>query len=988
MHYVPPPSDLADAHRERIRTFAFAGVVGVLLLLNFTGIWKTVFGIDTAAILALLAGYRTIAHAITRLLAGEITADLAIVIAVLAAMAAGEYLAAAEAMFIMLIGEGLEGYAATRTKAAIQRFVERMPHHARVLREGHEKEVDVEDVEPGEFVIVRAGERIPVDGVLAEGRSDVDESTITGEPLPRSKSPADEVFSGTLNGTGLLTIRVTRAGSDTTLARVVRLVEQARERKASVVRTADRYARYFLPAILIVAGATWYFTRDWLRTVSVLIVACPCALILATPAAMVAAIGGLARRGILVRGGTVIEAASKVDAAVFDKTGTLTEGQFSIIEVIPSGRSADGLLGLAAAAEAASEHALAKVILEETRSRNVQIPAAAGALVHPGRGAEGVVDGRRILAGSLAWLQENGIAVPSGPVERADQCGATAVFVADGEEFAGAILLRDRIRAGAAQAIHALEHLGIAPLAMLTGDRRRSAEPIARDLGIQSVEAELLPDQKLDRVRAHATGRTLAMFGDGINDAPSLSAASVGIAISGASDITAEAADVVYLGRSLENVPLLFRHSRKAVAVVRQNIVLFAGAVNIISVFLAWTGTIGPLGAAVTHQLSSLLVMLNSLRLLRVEPRTRKWMPQTTAIIRRFEPKRLFDAALEARHLWMKPALYAAAAAVVLSGFYIIGPGEEGILERLGRRVAPNAGPGLHYKLPWPVEKLTRVPSRRIEAIEIGFRSSSPSAGEEPASYEWNVQHRAGRFQRVAEEAQHLTGDQNMLEVNATVHYRLRKPEDFLLRHADPAATVRAAAESVLQSAAVGIETDSLLTTGRREVETAARTKLQSILDRYSAGVEIVQIRLLDVHPSIEVVGAFRDVAGALEEKSRLINEAEGYRNQQIAVARGNAEAMIAAAKGYSEGTKHRAAGDAVRFIQTQAGFQTASGPNETRLYLETLETVLPGRRKVIMDSSRGRRHLFLLEDGGVRIPESVLAQPDTTRPGEPGEER
>ena len=204
----------------------------------------------------------------------------------------------------MLVGEGLESYAATRTKAAIQRFVETMPHHARLLRDGIEVEVDVEDLQPGDMIAVRAGERIAADGVIAEGQSSIEESTITGEPLPRDKGPGDEVFSGTLNGNALLTIRVTRAGSDTTLARVVRLVEEAKSRKAPVVRTADRYARYFLPVILLVAGATFYFTRDWLRTVSVLIVACPCALILATPAAMVAAIGGLARRGILVRGGS------------------------------------------------------------------------------------------------------------------------------------------------------------------------------------------------------------------------------------------------------------------------------------------------------------------------------------------------------------------------------------------------------------------------------------------------------------------------------------------------------------------------------------------------------------------------------------------------------------------------------------------------------------------------------------------------------------
>ena len=467
----------------------------------------------------------------------------------------GEYLAAAEAMFIMLVGEGLESYAATRTKAAIQRFVETMPHHARLLRDGVEVEVDVEDLQPGDMIAVRAGERIAADGVIAQGQSSIEESTITGEPLPRDKGPGDEVFSGTLNGNGLLTIRVTRAGSDTTLARVVRLVEEAKSRKAPVVRTADRYARYFLPAILLVAGATFYFTRDWLRTVSVLIVACPCALILATPAAMVAAIGGLARRGILVRGGSVIEAAAKVDGIVFDKTGTLTEGRFAIIDIVAEDRSEDELLALAAAAESASDHMLARVIVEEAKHRGLRIPTAPDARVLPGRGAECVLDGVTVRAGNAAYLAENGVHGTESALERADGFGATAVLIAQDDRLAGAILLRDRVREGAAQAIHSLEHLGIAPLAMLTGDRRRAAEAIARETGIAHVEAELLPEQKLDRVRAHAQqGRQVAMVGDGINDAPSLSSAGVGIAVSGAADITAEAADVVYLGHSLERL--------------------------------------------------------------------------------------------------------------------------------------------------------------------------------------------------------------------------------------------------------------------------------------------------------------------------------------------------------------------------------------------------------------------------------------------------
>src|SRR5437868_11644484 len=342
-----------EERKERIRYYAFAGFVGILLLLNLLGVFKTIFGIDTAVIITLLAGYKTFYNSISSLLEKKISADVALCIAVIAALSVGEYLAAAEAMFIVLVGEGLESYAAGRTEAAIQRFVQQLPRRARVLRNGVEEEVDAAALMPDDLIIVRAGERISADGVIEQGVSTIDESSITGEPLPRDKQPGEEVFSGTLNGNGLLRIRVSRAGSDTTLARVIQLVEEAKEKRAPVERLADRYAKYFLPALLLAAALTFYFTRDWMRTVAVLIVACPCALILATPTAMVAAIGGLARRGILVRGASVMQLAAKIDTVVFDKTGTITEGQFEIVRIIPLVGAEDDLLAVAGAVERA-----------------------------------------------------------------------------------------------------------------------------------------------------------------------------------------------------------------------------------------------------------------------------------------------------------------------------------------------------------------------------------------------------------------------------------------------------------------------------------------------------------------------------------------------------------------------------------------------------------------------------------------------------------
>ncbi|MDP2999438.1 MAG: FtsH protease activity modulator HflK [Bryobacterales bacterium] len=987
MHYIAPKPtadpDAAETRRERWRYFGFAAAVGILLLLNLAGIWKTVLGIDTAAILTVVAGYRIFYNAVSQLLEKKLSADVAICIAVIAALAVGEYLAAAEAMFIMLVGEGLEGYAAGRTAAAIHRFVGQLPRRARRVRDGVEEEVDAAELEIDDQILVRAGERIAADGVIAQGISSVDESAITGEPLPRDKQPGDEVFSGTLNGNGLLGIRVTRAGEDTTLARVIRLVEEAKDKRAPVERLADRWARYFLPVLLVAAGLTFYFTRDWMRTVAVLIVACPCALILATPAAMVAAIGGLARRGILVRGGAILQEAARVDTVVFDKTGTITEGRFEVIKILLDGAaSEEELLWLAHAAERGSDHALARVIVEESRRRGIsEPPASEEARVIPGRGAECSIQGRVIRAGNAQFFADHGL---SGEhlLEEADRLGATAVLVADGGRLAGAILLRDRLRGGARQAVQTLEkEIGISWQVMLTGDRRRAAEAIARETGIPNVEAELLPEHKVDRIRQLISqGRVVAMVGDGINDAPALAAAHVGVAVSGASDITAEAADVVYMGRSLEKLPKLFEVSRRAVQTVWQNIILFACAVNLISIGVAATGKIGPLGAAFTHQLAALLVMLNSLRLLRVErpehghahprfawladSRLRGWLHRARHLAETIDPKECFNWVVARRRQLARPALGAAAVLFLLNGFYVLNPDQVGVIERFGRKVLPHREPGLHYKLPWPIERLTRIEARRIRVVEVGFRSGAAFQEAEPAAYEWNVQHRSGRFQRKPEESLMLSGDQNMIEVNATIHYRLVRPDDFLFRQLDGESTIRTAVESVLQSIAANTPLDEILTVGRRAIEARAQGEIQKRMDRYATGVEVLDVRLLDVHPSLEVVDAFREVSGAYEEKNRLVNEAEGYRNEQVALARGNAQARLAAAQGYSAGKKNRSAGDADRFRSAEEAFRAAPGPTETRLYLETMEQVLPGRKKMIIDASRGRRHLMLVEDG------------------------
>jgi len=964
---------------ENGRSYLLAALLGLLLLLNLTGIWVSLFGLNTALVITALAGYKTFFNSISALLEKKISADIALCIAVIAALSAGQYLAAAEAMFIVMVGETLESFAAGRTEAAIARFVEQMPEIAHRLGEGFEEDVDAESLACGDRIVVRAGERIPADGMIERGVSSVDESSLTGEPLPKDKMPGDSVFCGTMNGNGLLQIRVERAGAETSLARVAQLVERAKAQQAPVERLADRYARYFLPALLLAGALTYYFTGNWLRTVAVLIVACPCALILATPTAMVAAIGGLARRGILVRGAAVLQRAASVDTVALDKTGTVTEGRFRVVQLLACGRfREEEVLELAAIAEQGSQHALARAIVDEAKLRALPIATVEHAHVLPGRGVQCVMATRTIRAGNAAWLASEGITGTDALVDHADHLGATAVLVTENSEVAGAILLRDSLREGIGQALDEMTRSGIAHHVMLTGDRRCAADVVARELGIQEVHAELLPEQKMDCIAALTSqGRKVAMVGDGINDAPALAAATVGIAVSGASDIAAEAAGVVYLPHSLEQLPVFFVTARRAMQTAWLNIVLFAGLVNLLAVIACATGLLGPIAAALTHQLSSFCVMVNSLRLLRTGPPMRLRVERALAFFTNAAGGACAWTSIHWRRL-VRISVWVAASACVLSGFYMVEPDEVGVIERFGRKVTPFSFPGLHYKLPWPVERLTRVRAHRVRTVEIGYRSGAAFAAE-PTAYEWNVQHRSGRFQSRPEESLVLTGDQNMIELNATVHYEIEQPDAFLFLQMDGDATVREAAESVIHGIAGSTAMDSLLTIRRREVEDLALRELQRRASRYETGVRILSVRLEDVHPSREVVDAFRDVSAAFEEKSRIIDAAEAYRNQQVALARGNARARVQNASGYTIGRGNRAEGDADRFTLQEAAFRSAPGLTETRLYLETVERVLPGKKKLIVDSGKGRRHLLLMEDGIELIP-PMVANPGGAR--------
>jgi Cu+-exporting ATPase len=986
---------------------AFTAAVGILLLLNWTGVFKTVFGIDTAILITLIGGYRIYYNSISALFERRIIAEIAIFIAIIAALAIGEYLAAAEAVFIMLVGEGLEEYASRRTRSAIGKLTDLTPARARLRTGDQERDVPIGEIKPSDIVIVRPGERIPVDGEIRHGNSSINEAPITGESIPADKGPGDLVYAGSINTAGALEIRTTAVGSDTTVSKIIALIEDAEHKKAPVVRLADRYARYFLPVLLLVAGGTWYFTGELVRTVAVLLVACPCALILATPAAVVAAIGRLARDGVLVKSGLALESMATVDLMVFDKTGTITEGHPVITKVTSlNGMTENELLRTAATAEQRSEHVIAHLITREAQIRGFAISPVDEFKFDPGLGVEARTSGHSVIVGNRRLLESRNIAISSAAdavLSDLETEGQSNVLIAANGTFQGIISIRDSIRPSTGKAIHKLRHAGIDRMVMLTGDRDHIAASIARQAGLDEAHSELLPQQKVELLeKFKRSGRRVAMVGDGINDAPALAAADVGIAmgVSG-TDITIEEADVVLMNDRLERLPLLIDVSKATLKVISQNIWGFAFGVNVVSILAASFGIIGPAAAAAAHQVSALLVVLNSLRLL-AYGRFKESLPVKKAAQLRHQaehyishhlpgvsPAAMIGNASHRFEHWYshhKGELLRRAAIgffllYVLSGITMVGPDETAVVKRFGRRAPSPLGPGLHYQLPWPVDEILRVKPRQIQIVEIGFRTlqagqypAADSAGE-PAAYEWNLQHRSGRYEKKSDESLMLTGDENLIEVNTVIQYSISSPEKYLFSSTDPSNLVRVAAESGLRHLIGQSSLESVLTTDREKIQSLLKDQIQNNLNSYESGVNIVAVQLQDVHPSIEVVDSFRNVSSAFEEKSKLINEAEAYRNEQLALAGGQALARLAEAAGYTANRSNRAAGDAGRFNLAVEAFKLSPNVTETRLYLETIEQVLAGKKKLIIDSSKfGKRQVLFVDPQGSLIDPARIA--------------
>lgn len=962
----------------------FPAVVAVLVLLRWLGPWKSIGGLDLSVLIVAFGGWRIFLGAVENLLRFQIKGDLPVAIASLAALSIGQYLAAAEVILIMLIGEALEEFTSSRTQADLRRLISVMPRRARVRVDGEEREVPVEEVCVGTLVIVRPGERLPVDGEVVEGASDVDESAFTGEPIPVAKTPGQEVLTGTVNLTGALEVRASKVGEDTTLARIIRLMEQIEEQEAPVQRRADRYAVYFVPVVLAIALAVFLITKNKVSAISVLVVACPCSLVLAVPTAVVAALGRLARDGVLVKSGVALEACGAIDCVVFDKTGTLTLGQPRVGEVVGLGLPEEEVLQLAAAAESRSEHVIGRLIETEARQRGLPVVVPEDFEALPGLGVRATVKGRRVTVGRRELLEECGIALSAQALQEVEglhAAGQTLVLVGVDTEVVGLLSVVDQVREHAAAAVASLREAGVRRIVILTGDNENAARNLGNRVGINEVYAGLLPREKSERIRdLQAEGLRVLMVGDGVNDAPALAAAQVGVAMGDiGTDLAAEAADVVLMTDDLTRLEPLLRISRRALQTIDENIRWFALAFNGVGVALAGWGKVTPVVAAVIHQIGSLAVISNSLRLLgsprQLGKRAARTGGQALRNLREYVglpalPKRRALAAL-LRRVWQADRRVLVGGLLLLwvaSGAYQIGPGDVGVVRVLGRYLG-TAQPGLRYSPPWPIGRVTAVATSRVRALEIGFRSSGGVGLAQSAAYEWNTQHRSKSYRAVPAESIMVSGDANLVDVTAVVHYQVADPVRYALTLTSGPVLVRAICEHAVRCAVNGAPADDLLVSGRARLEEAILQEAQTLADHYGSGLRIVRVALQDVHPPVEVVDAYRSVSSEAEQKQRKINEAEAYAGEQLLLGQGESAKQRLDAAAYAVNRERRAVGDATRFTFREQAYRSGPQVERIRLHLKAVDEGLTSPRKIVLDSQAvGRRQLLYVGPEGLRL--------------------
>lgn len=609
---------------EENRTVIFVVISGIALILSFLNVRSSSIPADLAWIAIVLCGFPIIKEAFLGLVYElDIKADVLVAMALIASVFIGEIFAAGEVAFIMTIGALLEDRTVRKAREGIEKLIAITPRTARVIRDGIETVVPSEQVKAGDTLRVIAGETVAVDGIIISGQTSINQSVMTGESLPVDKGIGDDVSSGTINQFGTFEMKATRVGEDSSLQRMIRLVEQADANKAPIVTLTDRWATWIVVIALTSAIITWLVTGEIIRAVTILVVFCPCALVLATPTAIMAGIGNATRFGILIRTGDALERLSGIKRIAFDKTGTITHGKPEVVAVrsFSQNITEDELLKIAASSEKYSEHPLGRAVLNHAKNK-AELPAPQNFVLLPGRGVSATVDNKHVIAGNRELFEEKAVSISSEILKSTQDYvndGCTIIYIGVENEAAGFIALSDTLRADARNMVERIHSLGVNTL-LLTGDNSHAANHMAKLTGIHDVKSQQLPEDKMNAIiSCQKRNEYVCMVGDGVNDAPALKTAYVGVAMGGiGSDIAVEAADVALVSDDIQRIPYLLKLSKKTMKTIKLN-VAFSMGLNFIAVILAITGILNPVVGALVHNAGSVAVILNSAVLLKLK---------------------------------------------------------------------------------------------------------------------------------------------------------------------------------------------------------------------------------------------------------------------------------------------------------------------------------------------------------------------------------
>lgn len=605
------------------RSIVLTIISAIFLLISWSSILKNVIPFDVALVSVLISGTPILLEAFKGLITSfDLKANVLVSIALIASLLIGEYFAAAEIAVIMMIGEILEDRTVRKAQESVKKLLELTPPMARIKTPQGEREIPVEDLAIGDILLVKPGESIPVDGIILKGHTSIDQAILTGESMPVDKKRGDEVYIGTLNQLGVIEVEATKVGEDTSLAKLIRLVRESEDKKAPVVRLTDRVATIIVPLAVAASLITYFLTQDIVRLVTILVVFCPCALVLATPTAIMAGIGNASRKGILIKSGEALETVGKVDILAFDKTGTITYGKPEVDEVISlhDEYTPEEILNISAKAEKFSEHPIGQAVLAKAENELLSVDDPQKFRVELGQGVQAHINNQQVLVGNEKLMDNHQVHLNQEMdklIKFQENKGKTVLLVALEQSVIGIITVADRIKGESREIVEELKEIGIKEVFLLTGDNQVTASSIAREIGVDGVYSQQLPEDKVQVIEELLQeNRKVGMIGDGINDAPALARSNVGVAMGAlGSDVAIETADVALMSDDISKIPELIHLSRKVRGTINVNIVVPI-LINFAAIVLAAFGIIGPVAGALIHNLGSVLVVGNSARLI------------------------------------------------------------------------------------------------------------------------------------------------------------------------------------------------------------------------------------------------------------------------------------------------------------------------------------------------------------------------------------